>query len=413
MKLRAFLLLFFLATPSFAQTVASPSTSPEPGSELRIFLMTLGPGDAVWERFGHNAIVVEDTRSTFGVSYNWGMFDFEQPGYVPRLMKGRMIYWMAGYDAQAFANAYINQNRSIWMQELNLTPEQRIAMRDFLEWNSLEANKFYRYDYYRDNCSTRVRDAINRILNGQLEPILKSIKTDETYRSHTERLTFDDPLTYTGLQLAMGNPIDEPLTAWEESFIPMELMKWVRQTRIRDANGQAIPLVAREVTMFEAQREPLPEEAPNLIIWYLLVGVLLGGVILFLGRGAWTGARKVALAVIVGLWCFVTGFFGLIISLLWAFTDHSVTYYNENVMQANPLLLILAVLATATILGRMWAPKTTARIALLVAGLSALGFMLQIFPRIDQVNGEIIALMMPVHIAIAYILNSPRRTVTA
>ncbi len=385
----------------------------EPGSELRIYLMTLGPGDAVWERFGHNAIVVEDTRTNYSVAYNWGMFDFDQPGYVPRLMKGRMIYWMAGYDTRNFAYVYVQQNRTIWMDELNLTPQQRVAMRDFVEWNAQEANKLYRYDYYRDNCSTRVRDAIDRALGGQLKTILTGIQSDETYRSHTERLTYTDPLTYTGLQLAMGNPIDHPLTAWEESFIPMELRKWVRQTKVRGEHGQEIPLVVRSVTYFEAARAPLPDEAPYLTHYYLLIGLLMAAGLLLLGRRPLTGGRRMFLLAAIGFWCVVVGFFGTLISLLWAFTDHTVTYYNENILQANPLFLVLAVFASASLLTRGWAHKTAGRLALLVAGLSVLGFLLQIFPRLDQVNGEIIALFMPVHIAIAYILSSPRSTVTA
>jgi uncharacterized membrane protein len=395
-------------------TIAPSTTlsSQEPGSNLRVFLMTLGPGDAVWERFGHNAVVVEDTRTGQSIAYNWGMFDFNQPGYVPRLMKGRMIYWMAGYPTDAFANAYVQQNRTIWMDELNLTPQQRVAMRDFVEWNAQEAHKDYRYDYYRDNCSTRVRDAIDRILSGQLKAIWTRIPTEATYRSHTQRLTFDDPVTYTGLELAMGHPIDVPLSAWEEGFIPMELRKWVLQARVRDARGRAVPLVARSTTVFEAQRAPLPEKAPNLIVWYLLTGLLIAGLLFLLGRRPISAVRKPILIGALGLWCLLVGFFGTLIALLWAFTDHSVTYNNENILQANPFVLALAgfaVIALAT--GR--AQKTAARLALLVGGLSVLGFVLQIFPGLDQVNGEVIALLMPVHVVIAYILSSPRKTVTA
>ena len=401
----------------FAQAPTLPGAqAPQtPGDNLRVYLMTLGPGDAVWERFGHNAIVVEDGSMNSSIAYNWGMFDFDKPGYVAELMKGRMIYWMAGYDTQAFANAYVQANRSIWMQELNLTVAQKVALRDFVRWNEQEANKYYRYDYYRDNCSTRVREAIDRALGGQLAAFLRRQPVNQTFRSHTQRLTYDDPLTYTGLQLAMGNPIDEPITAWEESFIPMELQEWVRQARVRDETGREIPLVAREVTVFEADRAPLPERAPNLIVWYLLIGLLLGGLVFFLGRNRTSAARArtIVLAVVITVWSAVTGFFGTLISLLWLFTDHSVTYYNENVLQAEPLQLILAVAAPMALLGAGRGRKTAMRVAFVVAGLSVLGFLIQVLPGFDQVNGEIIALFMPVHIAIAYVLSSPRSTVTA
>jgi hypothetical protein len=385
----------------------------EPGSELKVYLMTIGPGEAVWERFGHNGIVIEDTRSGFAAMYDWGRFSFDQPGYVPRLMKGMMMYWMDGADAQATISYYSKYNRSVQMQELNLTPAQRLEMARFLQWNSQEENKFYQYDYFRDNCSTRVRDAINRVIGGQVANTLKPIETEETYRSHTSRLNYFDIPTYTGLQLAMGNPIDHPLTAWEEAFLPEELMKWVRQVKVRDAAGREAPLVLREVTMFQAQRPALADQAPNRTIWYLAAGLLIAGLVLLLGwRRPWTGARKVGLLIVVGLWSIFGGFFGLLITLLWAFTNHSVTYYNENIVQVSVIQLPLAVFAIGAI-ARGWAVKTAARLALLIAGMSFLGFVFQIFPGFDQVNGEIIALMMPVHIAIAYVLSSPRKTVTA
>ena len=106
------------------------------------------------------------------------------------------------------------------------------------------------------------------------------------------------------------------------------------------------------------------------------------------------------------------GFFGLIISLLWAFTDHAVTYNNENVLQANVLSLLLA---GFIVTGMLWrrGERTAVRLALVIAGLSVLGFALQALPQLNQVNGEIIALLMPVHVVIAYVLSSPRSTVTA
>ena len=378
----------------------------------RIFLLTLGPGDAVWERFGHNGIVVEDP-SLGSYMFDWGRFSFDQPGFVRRLMKGRMLYWTDGAPTQMVIDYYSKQNRSIWLQELNLTPQQAASVRDFVLWNVQEQNKYYRYDYYRDNCSTRIRDVINRAINGQLEPQLRAMPTTETYRSHTQRLTYDDPLTYTGLELAMGPLIDQPLTGWEESFIPMELKEWVRKARVRDANGREAPLVLKEVTVFQASRAPLAARAPKLTFWYLLIGVAVGVGLVLLGRGNRTRGRRVALAIVIGFWCFVTGFFGLLITLLWAFTDHAVTYRNENLLQAHPLLLVLAVFAPAVLLARGWAQRTGVRLAWVIAGLSVLGFVMQILPGIDQVNGEIIALFLPIHLAIAYVLSSPRNTVTA
>lgn len=398
-----FTLILALALPrlSRAQTQA-PITG---GENLHIYLLTFGPGDQVWERFGHNAIWVQDETFGIGAAYNWGMFSFKQPGFVPRLMKGKMLYWMAGYDSKATMDLYVSENRSIWAQELNLTPQQRVDMAHFLEWNVRDENKFYLYDYFRDNCSTRVRDAIDRFSGGSLSKKLKNIPTKSTYRSHTAALTYTDPLTYTGLMLAMGPRIDQPLNAWQESFIPMELREWVRQGKVRAPDGTEQPLVLAERTIFEANRDPVAAAAPNRIIPFTFVGVVLAVLLLMCALAAKRyRAMNVVLAILIGVWSLAVGFFGTLIELLWAFTNHVVTYRNENVLQANTLSLLLAGFAVAALMGSVRARRWAVWLALFVAGCSALGFMIQALPQFDQVNGDIIGLMMPIHGIIAYIL---------
>lgn len=301
--------LLLICTLFFA-TAAQAQTSP--GESLHIYLMTFGPGDEVWEHFGHNAIVVEDQTLGYSIAYNWGMFSFNQPGFIPRLMKGRMLYWMQGIDTKAMIDFYRDSlNRSIWVQELNLTPAERVEMRDFLDWNSRPENRFYRYDYYRDNCSTRVRDAIDRVTHGAVARSLKRIRTDHTFRSHTQALTYRQPPLYTGLMLAMGPRIDKPLNAWRETFIPMQMREWARKVTVRGANGTMQPLVLSERVVFEAKRDPTPTSAPGMVIPYAIAGCVLAGLLLLLAR---MGARRFGLAltlsILVALWSLAVGFFG-------------------------------------------------------------------------------------------------------
>ncbi len=147
----------------FAQAAsACRRRSAPPGSELTISVMTMGVGEEVWERFGHNAILVEDRRAGSSIAYNFGMFSFRQEHFLLHFLQGRMWYWMAGYPTEEEVPRYIAARRSVWQQELNLTPAERLAIREDLERNARDENKFYRYDYYLDNCSTRIRDVIDR-----------------------------------------------------------------------------------------------------------------------------------------------------------------------------------------------------------------------------------------------------------
>src|SRR5205823_7278461 len=127
-----------------------------------------------------------------------------------------MLYWMGGFDLQSTIDQYREANRPVWAQELNLTPAQRSSLAQFIEWNERPENRFYHYDYYRDNCSTRVRDALDRVLGGAIKSQTSTLPTGATYRFHTQRLTANDPLIFTGLLVALGHYVDRPISAWEE-----------------------------------------------------------------------------------------------------------------------------------------------------------------------------------------------------
>ena len=192
------------------------------------------------------------------------MFDFNQPHFVWRFVTGDTRYWMEPIDFGAMVRYYREHDRSVLAQELNLSPPQRLKLQQFVQVNALPQNKFYRYDYYRDNCSTRLRDALDHALSGQLQTATVSRMTSGTYRWHTQRLMTGDIPLYTGVTLALGHPADKPLSMWQEMFLPKELHDWVATRTIRDSSGATRPLVKRERVLFQARRAPEPSSPPDL-----------------------------------------------------------------------------------------------------------------------------------------------------
>ena len=364
--------------------------------------MTMGVGKEVWERFGHNAILVEDHARGTAQAYNYGMFDFRQHNFLLRFVQGRMLYWMQGFDLGLTLQIYRQANRSVWVQELNLTPAERATLRDFLEWNERPENRFYRYDYYRDNCSTRVRDALDRVLGGRIRVATDSIETDHTYRFHTSRLIGSDLPLYTGLLLALGQPADHRLTAWEEMFLPLELRQWVRHVTVVDDSGRVVPLVKDERTLFASTMPAPPAAPPARVPGYLAAGVALGSGLWWVGRRAPGSPRaRRGFAWLAGGWGLVVGFAGALLGGLWAFTDHTVAYRNENLFQANLLLLPLAVVAPAAARGAEWARRPAVALAALMAAGSVAGLALKVLPAFCQHNAEILALAVPANFGLA------------
>jgi hypothetical protein len=380
------------------------------GEQLTVYLATYGPGDAVWENFGHNAIWIHDAHTGTTASYNYGMFDFEQPGFIPRLMRGDMLYSMGVREADDEVAIYSYYDREVVVQRLNLQPLQRHLLREFLEWNWLPANRDYLYDYFRDNCSTRIRDALDRATGGAIGATLRGVPTGETYRSHSLRLTAASLPTYTGLLLGLGMPTDRAIDAWDEGFVPMELARHLRAVMVEGADGVAVPLVADERVLYQTQRPPPAEAAPVRTAGYLAAGLLLATAFGLLGRAARRGRRAaMGLALLLTVWGAVTGFFGVILMLLWVATNHIDSYANLNLLHVNPLGFLLAVAAPLAVLRRTTgrapgAARLAWPTAVTLAVLSAAGLLLVLMPGVYQHNGPIVALLLPVHLGVVLAL---------
>ena len=380
---------------------------PEPGSELHVSLITIGAGPLVYEMFGHNAIRIQDPARGLDVAYNWGMFDFTQEGFFWRFLLGDWQYWMAGLSSEGMIAHYLATDRGVVEQALDLTPDQRLMLLDMAGFNARAENAYYRYQYFLDNCSTRVRDLLDTIVAGSLREQFAEAP-GETYRFHTRRLTAGNPLIYVSLDFLMGGRGDRPGTAWEEMFIPMLLRDFLRET----------DLVASEAVLDESSR-PRPLMAPPAhFIRFTLVGILLAGLLAGSaalassprsGKGGRTSRagrhtlRRVAEPAFVlaaGIWSLAAGLSGLVM-IVSHFTSHEFMHWNENFLQANPLSLVLAGALVPAVFAGRWR-RLAVRAALLAAGVSVLGLVMQVVPGIDQVNGYYLVVAVPAHLAVAW-----------
>lgn len=386
--------------PAAAQSAAAgPPGQAEPGAELRIAVLTMGVGAQVWERFGHNAIVVEDRARGTSIAYNFGMFSFQQEHFLLRFVQGRMLYWMEGRDTDWDVGNYVRRQRSVWRQELDLSPAERVAIRDFLAWNAQDEHKFYRYDYYLDNCSTRVRDVLDRVLGGAIERQMRM--PGRSFRYHTARLNTHNPLLYAGLMLALGATADQPRTRWDEMFLPLKLREYLREVRLPDSAGGYRPLVKSERALFESDRYQARAEPPGWLPGSLAIGGGIGLLLAWLGTGyARSGRGWLRFLVPAVAYALLTGIAGAVLAGMWAFTDHVAAARNENALQVTVLALALAVLLPwATPEGRGTA-RLVRGLAWLVGGLSVLGLLLKLLPFSHQVNGQVLALLVPANLGL-------------
>jgi hypothetical protein len=386
-----------LAASSSGGAQAADSSS-VPGSELTVYLMTMGQGDMVWEAYGHNAIGIRDNRTGRDVVFNWGLFAFEE-GFIGKFLRGELLYWMGGQDAASTLADYRQSNRTVEIQELNLSPPQRIALRDFIQFNLREENKYYKYDYFRDNCSTRVRDLLNGIIGGALKMATDSLMTGTSYRWHALRLMAEDRLAVVGIDIGLGRPTDREISAWEEMFIPMKVRDRVRELRVPDETGALVPFVVSEKTLYLAQRTPERTSPPLIVIPLGLIGLALGGGLFLL----WRRRSRAAVPLAIGIAVVLT-IFGLVLLFLRFMTPHLAAYQNTNVFTYNPLwLTVLVALPIASRVAS--ARRVVFWLATIIGALTAFGVIAPFLPGLRQGSFAVIALVAPAALVAAWIFR--------
>jgi len=391
------LLLLALASQATARQVAPLAPGDTAGS-LAVSVLTLGRDAEVWELWGHNTIVVADRQKKSSWSYNWGLFDFRQENFILRFARGQMWYSMGARPTNRELAFYASRDRTMVLQDLALTAAQAATLQQFLEWNDLPANRGYFYNYYLDNCSTRVRDAVDRALGGQLKPQFDSLSSGHTWRWETRRILGWNLPLYVVINLALGHPVDMEMTAWQAMFLPRRLMEYLRTARVTDPSGQTMPLVSREQELNRSTHLVDPDSPKATWIPLLVVGLLAGVLFSALGSRARRsrGARR-WFGIFGGLWSFLAGFLGLLLLFLWFLTDHWSSRNNENVLLLTPISLLLVVLLPLALRGRAGAVRAAERVASLVTGLALLALVIKVLPWFHQHNLELIGLILPVH----------------
>jgi hypothetical protein len=397
-----------LAVAAFVgTTIAGPRVAhAAPGDELTISVLTFGPGDHPFFKFGHNAILVHDDVSRGGWVYNYGTFGFESPLLIVDFLKGKLKYWLSVQSLRGTIAVYKRENRTIDAQVLNLTGAQKIELKRRLELNAEDANKYYKYDYYRDNCSTRVRDPIDAITDGAIKAVAVGTPAQMSWRAHTQRLVADSPAFYFALNIAMGDVIDKKIDVWQEMFLPEKLKETLRKAKVvlPCAEGQnpatcgSQPLVKSERRMLEAQREPLRTAPPGSgwTVRSLLVGVLAGSVFAFLGdRARASRGARLAFGALVAGFGFLFGLLGCIFLMFWTLTDHEVAWHNENLLQCAPWLIVLTGSGIGTALGKTASIERAKKLLLAAAIASFAGLLFKILPMFDQDNAQIMAFTIP------------------
>ena len=325
MKHIGLLLFLFSSFALFAQTPAA-RLSPN----ARISLMTVAPGEYVYSTFGHSALRVYDPQQRLDRCYNYGTFDFEQPNFLLKFCRGKLLYFLDLEPYRSFEYGNLSDRRAIKEQWLQLDTVQKQRLFTLLQENAKEGNRYYKYDFFYDNCATRIRDIVKEALFHQMQFDSTHLPMGATMRDLLHQYLTRLPWTEFGIDLVLGTPADRRAAPEDFMFLPDYVHDMFASAKL--PNGEA--LVGKE-RLNPDPPFPVPEWKPGFFERPLLVTCFVA----LLGLLSMANPRTEH--VFDTIFWFVLGLAGLIMALLWFATDHAATKTNFNIMWALPTHLLV------------------------------------------------------------------------
>jgi Domain of unknown function (DUF4105) len=321
---------FFVTILTLFCLFSTKTTAFPVSDSTRFSLITVAAGDELYSSFGHSAIRVQDTKLGIDRAFNWGTFDFSTPNFYVKFCRGQLMYFMNIERGRDFEYDNLVDKRPMQVQFLNLTLEQKTRLATLLTNNMKPENRFYKYDFFFDNCSTRIRDMLRETFFYTLNYDSTNTDSKKTLRQLLNPALASQPWTDFGIDLVLGMPADQKVTAENSMFLPVHLHDILATTKISENQpllqketfiGQPISTIKKSSFLDQITQ-------PTAVLWFVFgLGLL----------SIWSPGFQV---VFDRVFWFSLGVIGLIIAFLWFFTDHQATKNNLNIFWALPTHLL-------------------------------------------------------------------------
>lgn len=302
-----------------------------------ISIITIGPGAELYDKFGHSAFRIKDSLSGVDVAFNYGVYDFNTPNFYTKFAQGKLLYELNVEYYHSFHQRYVDENRWIKEQVLNLTKSEKQEVSDFLWKNALPENKKYKYDFFFDNCATKIRDVIQEVLGTNLEYKDDYIKEELSFRDLIQQNLQANTWGSLGIDIALGAVIDRKAKPIEYQFLPNYIHEGAAHAVIHRDNDTE-PLVKSSKNLF--QNTPVPPQNNFLLSPLFVLGILGLLIISITYRDYKKKSKSRFLDLII---FFFTGLIGMFLLFLWFATDHTATANNYNLLWAFPISIFMII----------------------------------------------------------------------
>ncbi|WP_298764342.1 DUF4105 domain-containing protein [uncultured Polaribacter sp.] len=334
-----------------------------------ISFVIAGPGEELYEKFGHAAIRVKDPVLNLDFIYNYGIFDFNAPNFYTNFAQGKMYYLLAKYNFKYFLNSYKKDKRWVKQQVLNLNQFEKQDFFNYLENNALKENATYLYDPFFNNCATKLRDISSLVFKNAITYNTPKIPKNQSLRSLMNKELNWNSWGNFGINLIAGTILDTKRPQTDYMYLPDYVY-----LLFKNANKDSKKIILREDILlnFEEKKAPFSLFSPIVIFTILLL--------LVIGITIQNMKTKNRTKILDFTLFFITGFIGLILLYLWLFSSHKTAPNNFNILWAFvPNIYVAFIVLKSN--AKQWVSKyIQLLIVLLFATLVLWIFGVQIFP---------------------------------
>jgi hypothetical protein len=338
---RIFLINLLFILISFNKVLSQSS------GDTTAYLLTCGPGTETYSIYGHSALRIEIPERHLDVIYNWGIFDFDTPNFAWKFAKGRLDYLLAAETLDSFLGAYVFEQRYVFSQKVNLEPQELRKLTELINENIKPENRKYRYDFFYDDCSTRIRDLLEKAVGEKLKYPPAETGKIPTFRDMVARYQSPFPWLRFGVDLIMGSTADKKAVFRDRMFLPIDLKNELSQTFV-NRTGKMIPLLQNPEVLVDFRSPVIKQNfftAPPFVFTLVITLILI--------MASLIKNRKIIRFIDIAIYS-VFSILSVLMIFFNFFTDHLQMKWNLNIIWLNPFILLCLIMLILNKPGTIW-----------------------------------------------------------
>jgi hypothetical protein len=327
--------------------ISFSSAMSQSSNDTVAYLITCAPGTETYSIYGHSALRIVIPAKNTDTIYNWGVFDFDTPNFTWKFAKGRLDYMLIAQSSKSFLSDYYYEKRSVYSQKINISPGEIKKLIELVNENLKPENRKYRYDFFYDDCSTRIRDLFEKSIGEKLKYPPPETGRIPTFRDLVAKYQNPYPWLKFGVDLIMGSTADKHAHFRDRMFLPIDMKDELSKTVVHRGD-KMIPLLQNPSGILDF---PLPSVKQNFFISPPFVFTLLIIVILILA--ALTKSRKIIRIIDIVIYS-VFSVLSILMIFFNFFTDHEQMKWNLNIIWLNPFIIVCLVMLIINKTGTVW-----------------------------------------------------------